>query len=62
MASLNFFSIFKNNPLDLEEFRWQGHMMIDFLADYYVNVEKYLVLVSFWMMWIRFFCLKNYIS
>lgn len=41
MASLNFFSIFKNNPLDPEEFRRQGHMVIDFLADYYANVEKY---------------------
>jgi aromatic-L-amino-acid decarboxylase len=41
MASLNFFSIFKNNPLNPEEFRRQGHMMIDFLADYYVNIEKY---------------------
>ncbi|XP_052179835.1 tyrosine decarboxylase 1-like [Diospyros lotus] len=31
------------NPLllDPEEFRKQGHMMIDFLADYYKNVEKY---------------------
>jgi aromatic-L-amino-acid decarboxylase len=41
MGSLNFFSIFKNNPLDPEEFRRQGHIMIDFLADYYANVEKY---------------------
>ncbi|KAH7838540.1 hypothetical protein Vadar_027917 [Vaccinium darrowii] len=29
------------NPLDPEEFRRQGHMIIDFLADYYKNVEKY---------------------
>nr|ABJ16446.1 tyrosine decarboxylase [Aristolochia contorta] len=29
------------NPLDPEEFRRQGHMMIDFLADYYRDVEKY---------------------
>ncbi|KAL2474973.1 Tyrosine decarboxylase 1 [Abeliophyllum distichum] len=28
-------------PLDPEEFRKQGHMVIDFLADYYKNVEKY---------------------
>ncbi|KAL2467211.1 Tyrosine decarboxylase 1 [Abeliophyllum distichum] len=28
-------------PLDPEEFRRQGHMVIDFLADYYKNVEKY---------------------
>lgn len=27
--------------LDPEEFRKQGHMVIDFLADYYKNVEKY---------------------
>ncbi|KAF5944032.1 hypothetical protein HYC85_018109 [Camellia sinensis] len=29
------------NPLDPEEFRKQGHMIVDFLADYYQNVEKY---------------------
>nr|P54770.2 RecName: Full=Tyrosine/DOPA decarboxylase 3; Includes: RecName: Full=DOPA decarboxylase; Short=DDC; Includes: RecName: Full=Tyrosine decarboxylase [Papaver somniferum]AAC61840.1 tyrosine/dopa decarboxylase [Papaver somniferum] len=29
------------NPLDPEEFRRQGHMIIDFLADYYRDVEKY---------------------
>ncbi|XP_058197446.1 tyrosine decarboxylase-like [Rhododendron vialii] len=29
------------NPLDLDEFRRQGHMIIDFLADYYKNIEKY---------------------
>ncbi|CAA2989304.1 tyrosine DOPA decarboxylase 1-like [Olea europaea subsp. europaea] len=28
-------------PLDPEEFRKQGHMVIDFLADYYKNIEKY---------------------
>ncbi|KAI6706010.1 hypothetical protein NL676_008972 [Syzygium grande] len=32
------------NPLDLGEFRRQGHMVIDFLADYYKNNEKYPVL------------------
>ncbi|KAK8699302.1 hypothetical protein V6N13_115390 [Hibiscus sabdariffa] len=32
------------NPLDPEEFRRQGHMIIDFLADYYQNIEKYPVL------------------
>ena len=32
------------NPLDPEEFRRQGHMIIDFLADYYRGVEKYPVL------------------
>lgn len=30
-----------NNPLDSEEIRRQGHMIIDFIADYYKNVEKY---------------------
>ncbi|XP_078163182.1 pyridoxal phosphate (PLP)-dependent transferases superfamily protein [Carex rostrata] len=29
------------NPLDPEEFRRQGHMIIDFLADYYHEVDKY---------------------
>ncbi|KAK2981136.1 hypothetical protein RJ640_024839 [Escallonia rubra] len=29
------------NPLDHEEFRRQGHMVIDFLADYYQNIETY---------------------
>ncbi|XP_042487278.1 tyrosine/DOPA decarboxylase 2-like [Macadamia integrifolia] len=29
------------NPLDPEEFRRQGHMIIDFLADYYRDIEKY---------------------
>ncbi|XP_051124858.1 tyrosine decarboxylase-like [Andrographis paniculata] len=28
-------------PLDPEEFRRQGHLVIDFLADYYKNVDKY---------------------
>ncbi|GMI70666.1 aromatic aldehyde synthase [Hibiscus trionum] len=32
------------NPLDPEEFRRQGHMIIDFLADYYKNIEEYPVL------------------
>lgn len=32
------------NPLDPEEFRRQGHMIVDFLADYYNNIEKYPVL------------------
>nr|XP_027086219.1 tyrosine/DOPA decarboxylase 1-like [Coffea arabica] len=30
-----------DSPLDIEEFRRQGHMIIDFLADYYQNIEKY---------------------
>ncbi|XP_030516212.2 phenylacetaldehyde synthase-like [Rhodamnia argentea] len=29
------------NLLDPDEFRRQGHMIIDFLADYYENIEKY---------------------
>ncbi|XP_071741419.1 tyrosine decarboxylase-like [Rutidosis leptorrhynchoides] len=29
------------NPLDPVEFRRQGHMMIDFLADYYENIQNY---------------------
>ncbi|XP_021911825.1 tyrosine decarboxylase 1-like [Carica papaya] len=32
------------NPLDPEEFRKQGHKIIDFLADYYQNIESYPVL------------------
>ncbi|KAM3749855.1 hypothetical protein ACB098_05G217200 [Castanea mollissima] len=31
-------------PLDPEEFRRQGHMLIDFIADYYQNIENYKVL------------------
>ncbi|KAK5794737.1 hypothetical protein PVK06_035979 [Gossypium arboreum] len=30
--------------LNPEEFRRQGHMIIDFIADYYQNMEKYPVL------------------
>jgi aromatic-L-amino-acid decarboxylase len=37
-------SSYNNNPLDPEEFRRQGHMIIDFLADYYQTIEKYPVL------------------
>ncbi|RZC43902.1 hypothetical protein C5167_036852 [Papaver somniferum] len=29
------------NPLDPEEFRRQGHMIVDFLADYYGDIEYY---------------------
>ncbi|GAA0182968.1 decarboxylase [Lithospermum erythrorhizon] len=29
------------SPLDPEEFRRQGHMIVDFLADYYQNIEQY---------------------
>ncbi|RVW23702.1 Tyrosine/DOPA decarboxylase 2 [Vitis vinifera] len=29
------------NPLDHEEFRRQGHMIIDFIANYYRDIEKY---------------------
>ncbi|WOG89653.1 hypothetical protein DCAR_0208891 [Daucus carota subsp. sativus] len=30
-----------SNTLDPEEFRRQGHLMIDFLADYYHNIENF---------------------
>ncbi|XP_059668679.1 tyrosine decarboxylase-like [Cornus florida] len=29
------------NPLDPQEFRRQGHIIIDFLADYYQNIQNY---------------------
>nr|ART46241.1 tryptophan decarboxylase [Paeonia lactiflora] len=32
------------NPLDPEEFRKQAHQMVDFIADYYKNIESYPVL------------------
>nr|POF12203.1 tyrosine/dopa decarboxylase 3 [Quercus suber] len=32
------------NPLYPEKFRRQGHMLIDFIADYYQNIESYKVL------------------
>ncbi|CAN1785418.1 Tyrosine decarboxylase [Linum perenne] len=32
------------NPLNPEEFRRQGHMLIDFIADYYKQIEQYPVL------------------
>ncbi|PQQ08254.1 tyrosine decarboxylase 1 [Prunus yedoensis var. nudiflora] len=32
------------SPLDSEEFIRQGHMVIDFIADYYKTIEKYPVL------------------
>ncbi|BFG28173.1 hypothetical protein CerSpe_144470 [Prunus speciosa] len=50
MGSLNFDHPQKNNsahmsgPLDLVELRRQGHVMIDFIADYYQNIEKHPVL------------------
>ncbi|KAI3913244.1 hypothetical protein MKX01_009641 [Papaver californicum] len=34
-------SMCSQNPLDPDEFRRQGHMIIDFLADYYKNVGSY---------------------
>ncbi|KAI3890928.1 hypothetical protein MKW92_039095 [Papaver armeniacum] len=39
--SLESTSISSQNPLDPDEFRRQGHMIIDFLADYYKNVESH---------------------
>ncbi|KDP38022.1 hypothetical protein JCGZ_04665 [Jatropha curcas] len=32
------------NPLNADEFRRQGHMIVDFIADYYQNIEKHPVL------------------
>ncbi|CAL1403970.1 unnamed protein product [Linum trigynum] len=32
------------HPLNPEEFRRQGHMVVDFIADYYNNIEHYPVL------------------
>ena len=32
------------NPLDPKELRRQGHILVDFIADYYQNIEKYPVL------------------
>ncbi|KAM7530443.1 hypothetical protein LguiB_033853 [Lonicera macranthoides] len=29
------------NPLDPKELRRQGHILVDFIADYYQNIEKY---------------------
>ncbi|XP_017234419.2 LOW QUALITY PROTEIN: tyrosine decarboxylase 1-like [Daucus carota subsp. sativus] len=37
----NLASQFPMNTLEPEEFRRQGHLMIDFLADYYQKVEEY---------------------
>ncbi|KAK6785095.1 hypothetical protein RDI58_018550 [Solanum bulbocastanum] len=34
----------KFNPLDPEQFRNQAHQMVDFIADYYKNIETYPVL------------------
>ncbi|KAH7545197.1 tyrosine decarboxylase [Ziziphus jujuba] len=48
MGSLNFDhppEFFPNeSPLDPNEFRRQGHIIVDFIADYYENIEKYPVL------------------
>ncbi|KAK2643010.1 hypothetical protein Ddye_024773 [Dipteronia dyeriana] len=41
MGSLQFEHEFENKPLDFEEFRRQGHLIIDFIANYYKNAEKY---------------------
>ncbi|PHU12263.1 Aromatic-L-amino-acid decarboxylase [Capsicum chinense] len=37
-------SVTEFNPLDPEEFRTQAHQMVDFIADYYKNIESYPVL------------------
>ncbi|GMP30389.1 hypothetical protein CsSME_00005080 [Camellia sinensis var. sinensis] len=34
-------SMLNLNPLDPDEFRRQAHKMVDFLADYHQNIEKY---------------------
>ncbi|OUZ99267.1 Pyridoxal phosphate-dependent decarboxylase [Macleaya cordata] len=39
--NLESISVCSQNPLDPDEFRRQGHMIIDFLADYYRDVENY---------------------
>ncbi|OVA11562.1 Pyridoxal phosphate-dependent decarboxylase [Macleaya cordata] len=39
--NLESISVCSQNPLQPDEFRRQGHMIIDFLADYYRDVEKY---------------------
>ncbi|KAK0580205.1 hypothetical protein LWI29_037968 [Acer saccharum] len=44
MGSLHQFenkSVSPIKPLDSEEFRRQGHLIIDFIADYYKNSERY---------------------
>ncbi|KAG6695799.1 hypothetical protein I3842_09G116000 [Carya illinoinensis] len=41
---LNHTSSNNTNPLDPEEFRRQGHLIVDFLVDYYADIEKYPVL------------------
>ncbi|XP_060970700.1 phenylacetaldehyde synthase-like [Cannabis sativa] len=38
--------IIMNNPLNSEDLRKQGHMVIDFIADYYKNIETYPVLTK----------------
>ena len=49
MGSLKFDHDIENdshpiNPLDPEEFRRHGHMIIEFIANYYQNIERYQVL------------------
>ncbi|KAI3851476.1 hypothetical protein MKW92_044891 [Papaver armeniacum] len=39
--NLESMSICSQNPLDPDEFRSQVHMINDFLADYYKNVESH---------------------
>lgn len=41
MGSYNVESTLMMNPLNPEEFRRQAHLVVDFLADYYSNIEKY---------------------
>ncbi|KAK1419313.1 hypothetical protein QVD17_28478 [Tagetes erecta] len=41
MGSYNVEPTVTKNPLNPEEFRRQAHLVVDFLADYYSNIEKY---------------------
>ncbi|XP_076886311.1 tyrosine decarboxylase-like [Bidens hawaiensis] len=41
MGSIKFETTSKLNPLDPDEFRKQAHTVVDFIADYYSNIEKY---------------------
>ncbi|MFS7909030.1 putative pyridoxal phosphate-dependent decarboxylase, pyridoxal phosphate-dependent transferase [Helianthus anomalus] len=41
MGSHNIEPLNMMNPLDPEEFRRQAHLVVDFIADYYSNIEQY---------------------
>ncbi|KAL1325580.1 hypothetical protein AAHE18_13G170500 [Arachis hypogaea] len=40
----NYNSFTMNNPLGVEKFKRQGHMIVNFFADYFDNVRNYPVL------------------